>query len=324
MLSRLIAPVCMAALSMVGCSKSPPPASPPKAAAADQATPTADNAKAAEAPKDHGARASIGRASVGGWDFELTLIGTLAAGKESAIEARAVTIPEGRDWKSAGVYVWVEDAAGNSLTAPSKAVVENGQLHFHAAVPAGAATAAQVVVRVREDGKDERTKVPVTPKAATDAAKAPAHSHEKTPHDGIIVAWKSGGTPSLSGFAEVKLHDDKGDVEVWLGKDRAFKEPLRLPVESRLNLTLVDLSGRKLTLAPRDLAENKDESGVAHLVGGQTDYFIFPGTTGDDATALIGKTFSSVAALSFEAAGQKATSDEFVLQPHTHAPGQEH
>ena len=324
MLSRFMVPACVVALSLSGCGKSSPPTSSPKAAEAEKTAPSADEGKSPVAPQDHGSRSSIGRVSAGGWELELTLVGTLAAGKESAIEARAVTSPAGRDWKSAGVYVWVEDAAGNSLTAPSKAVIENGQLHFHAAVPAGSAPAAQVVVRIRENGKDERAKVPVTPTTSSDAAKAPAHAHEKTPHDGIIVAWKSDGAPALSGYAEVKLHDDKGDVEVWLGKDRAFKEPFLLPAESRPTLTLVDLAGRKLTLAPRDLAENKDEGGVAHLADGKTDYFIFPGTTGEDATALMGKTFSSLASLAFETGAQKAVSDEFVLQPHTHAPGQEH
>lgn len=320
---RLLAGLSSITLTFTAaCSKAPTP--PPAVAnATAPSSETAPATPAGPASTDHGAGTAIGRLAVGGWEFELTLLGTLAAGKESAIEAKAVTIPAGRDWKSAGVYVWVEDATGNPLTAPSKAVIENGQLHFHAAVPAGAAPAAQVVVRLRENGADERKKLAVTPAEAGDGtAKAPAHAHEKTPHDGIIVAWKA--DPAVAGFAEVKLHDDNGDVEVWLGKDRAFKEPFRLPAESRLTLTLVDLAGRQITLAPRDLATNKDEGGAAHLASGQTGYFIFPGDTGADASALMGKTFSSVATLTFDVGGQKATSDEFLLQPHTHAPGQEH
>jgi hypothetical protein len=54
---------------------------------------------------------------------------------------------------------------------------------------------------------------------------------------------------------------------------------------------------------------------------GKTGYFIFPEATGADAKWLMGKTFQSVVVVTVEAGDQKLRSEEFVLKPHTHKPG---
>ena len=142
-----------AVLFMASCSKPAPAPAGAAPAVADKASPAAP-----PATSDHGSRREVGKLAVSGWEYAITVVGTLAGGKESAIEAKAITSPAGRDWQGVAAYVWIEDAAGNPLTAPSKPVIENGQLHFHASVPAGAAQAANVVLRIRENGVRRRSR----------------------------------------------------------------------------------------------------------------------------------------------------------------------
>ena len=46
------------------------------------------------------------------------------------------------------------------------------------------------------------------------------HAHEDThgPHDGVTTGFADG-----MGHLELKLHDDKGDLELWLYRDDAGK-----------------------------------------------------------------------------------------------------
>lgn len=36
------------------------------------------------------------------------------------------------------------------------------------------------------------------------------------PHHGMLVPLTVEGSDEAVGYAEVKLHDDKGDIELWL------------------------------------------------------------------------------------------------------------
>ncbi len=115
------------------------------------------------------------------------------------------------------------------------------------------------------------------------------------------------------GTAEIKLHDDAGDLEVWLTRGGRGGEPWRLPLDTTLSLEFSGL-GKNVALAVRDRERNEDESGAATIHEGATAYFIFPGDTGADASWLMGEDFAAKAELRFEG----ATTGSFVLRPHVH------
>ena len=112
---------------------------------------------------------------------------------------------------------------------------------------------------------------------------------------------------------EIKLHDDAGDLEVWLKKGGYSGDPLLLPTATVLTLDFPALD-RNVTLAVRDHERNEDESGNSTVVEAKTNYFVFPGETGVDATWLMGAEFAAKVELSFT----NATTGSFVLRPHIH------
>ncbi len=115
------------------------------------------------------------------------------------------------------------------------------------------------------------------------------------------------------GTAEVKLHDDAGDIEVWLTQGGHGGEPWRLPVDTTLPLRFTDLD-KTVMLAVRDQERNENESGEATIVDGATDYFVFPGDTGADASWLTGAEFAAKATLDVDG----STTGSIVLRPHVH------
>lgn len=124
-------------------------------------------------------------------------------------------------------------------------------------------------------------------------------------------------------FGELKLHDDKGDLELWLTKDGSGREPHRLPSSTVIALESRD-PARSVRLAVRDAIDNQDESGVGHLVDGRADYFIFPGDSGADATWLQGSEFVGEVRLSCETDGARFNSGWVTLVPHHHGAAHPH
>ena len=140
------------------------------------------------------------------------------------------------------------------------------------------------------------------------------HAHDgHGPHDGVVQSFADG-----LGHLELKLHDDKGDLELWLTKDEAGKSPYDLPLDARITVTFRDHGGREVALAVRDRERNEDEDGQANLRNGKTNYFIFPGDTGADASWLMGADFVSRVVVSIEADGKTFLTQPFELRPHTH------
>lgn len=118
---------------------------------------------------------------------------------------------------------------------------------------------------------------------------------------------------SQVGIAELKLHDDAGDIEVWLTRGGHGGDPWRLPVDTTLALDFPALE-REVTLAVRDPERNEDESGAVTVQDGATAYFVFPGESGADASWLMGEDFAAKSEL--RVAG--GTTGTFVLRPHVH------
>lgn len=143
-----------------------------------------------------------------------------------------------------------------------------------------------------------------------------AHEHSHTPHMGIVIPFQSG--QGRAGFAELKLHDDKGDLELWLTEDRAGIHPFDLPLNSVITVAFPKLDNKVVELRIRNMEKNEDEDGGSNIRRNATNYFIFPGDTGADASFLVGKQFASDAVISFSTANAKYVTERFELKPHTH------
>lgn len=128
------------------------------------------------------------------------------------------------------------------------------------------------------------------------------------------------------GFLELKLHGDAGDLELWLyasaGKQTSWQartgkpSPFDIPKETVVKLTFASHEGKTVELRVRNGDQNEDEDGTPNMRGGRTNYFIFPGESGQDPTWLMGEKWRGVVSVSFEADGKPQQSDPFVLVPH--------
>jgi len=125
-------------------------------------------------------------------------------------------------------------------------------------------------------------------------------------------------TGNQTGTIEIKLHDDAGDLEVWLKRGGYEGDAWRLPTTTILTLDFPVLD-RNIILAVRDQDRNEDESGASTIVDGNTNYFVFPGETESDASWLMGADFAAKVELSFE----DTTTGIFVLRPHIHRKEEE-
>ena len=140
------------------------------------------------------------------------------------------------------------------------------------------------------------------------------HTHSHTPHHGIVKPLKSAAGDI--GFIELKLHDDKGDLELWITADEKG-QPFDIALGSKIKVTFLDLD-KIAMLRVRNTDQNEDEDGQGNIRNDKTNYFIFPSLDGESADFLKGKSFSSNVVVSFEMDGERYQTDSFVLVPHTH------
>ena len=187
---------------------------------------------------------------------------------------------------------------------------------------------SHVVVKFTENGEehisDEFELIPHSHGGPGHSHDADTPSHHHGPHDGMVTAFRrADGT--VAGFLELKLHDDKGDLELWLARDEAITQHHDIPLDGKIYVTLKDKDDKTVTLQVRNKAKNEDEEGKPNIRGGKTNYFIFPGDTGADASWLKGLDFKSETIVNFQVDGKKYASDVFTLIPHTHTgPGHAH
>ena len=140
--------------------------------------------------------------------------------------------------------------------------------------------------------------------------------HLRTPHDGVLTPLFD-STSQQVGHVELKLHDDKGDLELWLTA-LPSSTPFDIPLGSKIKVTFIDLENKEVLLKPRNKVNNEDENGNGNIRNDKTNYFIFPGDTKESASFLVGKSFSSKVLVSFVVNGQLFKTTSFVLKPHTH------
>ena len=140
-------------------------------------------------------------------------------------------------------------------------------------------------------------------------------AHSGAPHHGILTPLFN--LNNKVGYIELKLHDDKGDLELWL-TDLSNNTPLDIPLDSEIKVKFLDIGGREVLLKVRNKNSNEDEDGKGNIRSGKTNYFIFPGDSGESADFLVGNAFSSNVLVSFVADGKLLRTAAFVLKPHTH------
>ena len=263
---------------------------------------------------DHGESVALGEVALAGHTFAIRRLGEVVPGKECAFEVALAGDSRGAAMTGFSLFLWVESQSGAQLAAPAKGDIEGEHWHFHAVPRAGAEAPYRVVLRVRTGDRDDRAPLPLS---------GHGHEHGASPHDGVVAALRApdGGE---AGHLELKLHDDKGDLELWLARDAAISQPLDLPLDAVVRVVFIDHDDREVTLAVRDTERNEDEEGTANIREERTNYFIFPGDSGQDPTWLQGKEFQSIVKVAFEHDGKTWTSEEFVLVPHTHADGEDH
>lgn len=294
-----IVPVLAVLLLPAGCGgkESPPPGTPPAGAPSGGAAPAAG----------HGSPVALGSVTVADRTFGLLRHGPAVPGREGALGAVQT---KGAPLGGLAPYLWLEDQAGAQVSAPVQGSLEGSQWHFHATPRKDAAAPVRAVLRLRGGSVDER--------AAADLRADVASQNEG------VAAPILGADGKPAGYLELKLHDDKGDLELWLAKDARFAEPLDLPAATVIKAVFPALGGREIELRVRNQEKNEDEDGHPHLRQGRTDYFIFPGSGGGDATWLTGAGFASPVAISFSDGATAWRTEEFVLVPHTHGPGHTH
>ena len=263
---------------------------PPPAAAADGHSHSHEHG-------DHSSEVvALGTVQLQGSTFAVDREGECEAGKSCTFGVEAVGAA-----REAPSDAWVENAAGERVCEPVTGEGHDKHWHFTIAPAAGAAAPARFVLRLGD----------ATERIALAAGAAPRH-------DGILTPLRRGAGGEAVGFAELKLHDDAGDLELWLsGAAGGGAEPLDVPAATVITLAFPSHGGRSIELRVRNGEQNEDEDGVPNMRGGRTCYFIFPGETGADPEWLKGESWRGVVELAFESEGVNFACDPFVLVPHS-------
>ena len=148
-------------------------------------------------------------------------------------------------------------------------------------------------------------------KGSGDDGHGHVHGEDVGKHHGMLADFSGG---DVKGQLELKLHDDKGDLELWLLS--ADGQPFDLPLDAVIGVAFD--SGKRVELRVRNKDKNEDEAENANNRDGMTNYFIFPGDTGADASWLQGKAFKDNVVVSFKKGDAAFTSKKFELTPHVH------
>lgn len=261
----------------------------------------------------HGESKSIASLTVGGAMFEVKVGGTAAPGGEAFYDV----IPQDDAGKADGakLSLWFEDANGEMVSPADSKGFNGTSYHGHLAVPAGKNAAAYLKIRFRSGDVDDEKTVPLPESLTKGGGHEHGHGHgAHGPHGGMIGHLHGNG---MSGHVELKLHDDKGDLELWLYADGDCKVPFDVSLDANIEATFPELKDRMAELRPRDREKNADESGNANVRDGKTNYFVFPGNTDVDTEWLRG-TFSSPVKLTIKIGETVYETDAFTLAPHAH------
>lgn len=204
------------------------------------------------------------------------------------------------------VRLWVGDEAATNSTKALTEIDASSGVHAHVELPdpLGPADAFWVQMDLA-DGSSAKVSF---------ALAAGTVLPPQGPRTGFVVPL-AGADGSAPGFAEIKLHDDKGDLEVWLATDRGMTAPLDLAMDAAVLVEFPEMQ-KRVELRVRNLEGNEDEDGASMVRDGRTNYFIYPGDTGADSSWLMGDFRTSARIF----VGDRS-SETFTLVPHTHGSG---
>lgn len=271
---------------------------------------------------------ALGTVTLGGATFMIDRDGQIEAGKttefgiEHAPSAPSDAEKEGeeaaskRRRKSAVVPTggWFVNPDGKKLCEPVAGEghdTGDGEGHWHFNVtPLYPVKRAKFVLQVGEE------------EAVVDFCRGAAPCN-----DGILSVLNATDDAEWCGFLELKLHGDAGDLELWLyanageqtwGKSHSGKPvPFDVPKETVIRLSFPSHASKTVELRVRNGDKNEDEEGTPNMRdGGATNYFIFPGESGQDPEWLKGEEWRGVVTVGFEADGKSFACDPFVLVPH--------
>ena len=138
-------------------------------------------------------------------------------------------------------------------------------------------------------------------------------------HGGIVAKFKG------LGFVELKLHGDAGDLELWLyssffvsnwGGVDGKPAPFDVPKSTVVRVTFPSHENKSVEMRVRNGEKNEDEQGNANMRNGGTNYFIFPGESGQDPSWLKDEKWRGHATVAFEVDGKPYACEPFVLCAH--------
>ena len=243
---------------------------------------------------------ALGTVTVGGATFMIDRDGQIEAGKETefGVEriAGAEVVPSG---------AWLANPPGSNVEKLCDPVTGDGhEQHWHFNVtPLYPVKKSKFVLQA---GGEEAV-VDFCPGAG------PCN-------DGIMSVF-----PGV-GFLELKLHGDAGDLELWLYGGFAMSNvvtkmaggkptPFDVPKETVVRVSFPS-HDKAVELRVRNGEQNEDEDGTPNMRAGRTNYFIFPGESGQDPAWLVGEKARYVVQVAFEAEGKQYACDPFVFVPH--------
>jgi hypothetical protein len=242
---------------------------------------------------DHGAGiVSLGNLTIGSEKFMIDRDGQVDKGFQTEFGVERVG-----PGTATGFKAWVQDSGGKAICDPVEGDAHDDHAHFMV-MPKGS-DAHKFAISYG----DKVSTISVHPGAA------PAN-------DGILSPLED-ADGKLVGFVELKLHDDAGDLELWVCKDGAMSQPLDLPTSTSITVTFATHDNRSVQLTVRNTDENEDEDGKPNMRDGKTNYFIFPGESGQDPAFLI-EPFRSTTTITFTAETKAYTAPPFIMVPHSH------
>jgi len=199
--------------------------------------------------------------------------------------------------KATGFKAFLKDGQGQSLCDPIEG--ESHDDHSHFTLTPNAANAETLAISCG----DLVSEISIRPGAA--------------PTEGGVMSVLEDGDGKVVGFIELKLHDDAGDLELFICKDGAMTEPLDFPADTTITATFATHGDRSVKLNVRNMDQNEDEDEKPHMRDGKTNYFIFPGESDQDPEFLVGEKFRSTTTVTFTSENKTYTAPPFILVPHS-------
>jgi len=251
---------------------------------------------------DEGAHAEIvalGTVTIGGSTFMVDRDGQIEAGLSTEFGVEHIGGP-----KVAPSEAWLANPDGTKICDPVKGEGHDSHWHFNV------------------EPLDPVKKSKFVLKVGTEEAAIDWHRGAAPKNGGILSIFKSAEAPAARFYLELKLHDDAGDLELWLyqgpgiGLKGVEMKPFDVPKETVMKLAFPSHEGKTVELRVRNGEENEDEDGKPNMRNGATNYFVFPGESGQDPEWLMGEKWRGHVAVAFEVEGKAFACDQFVLVPH--------